>query len=166
MRATIKVRPMQALDVAGACRILNGIIATGGTTALGVEVNEAEFAAMYLGGADLIASHVALDPTGNVAGFQWIGVNPNLPSDCADIATFTRRDPPLRGAGRALFEVTKDVAKSRGYARINAPIRADNVPGLGFYTKMGFVDHGVARAVPLKDGTPVDRLARRYSLES
>jgi hypothetical protein len=29
---------------------------------------------------------------------------------------------------------------------------------------MGFVDYAVAHAVPLTDGTPVDRISRRYDL--
>ena len=160
---------MQATDVPAACRILNRIIGIGGTTAFEVEVSETEFAGMYVQGHDLrhdlIACHVVQDPNGQVAGFQWIGHNPDLPADCADIATFTRRDPPLRGAGRALFATTCHFARAAGYKQINATIRADNVSGLGYYAKMGFVDHAVARAVPLRDGTPVDRISRRYVLK-
>jgi hypothetical protein len=29
---------------------------------------------------------------------------------------------------------------------------------------MGFADHSVRAAVPLKDGTPVDRIGKRFSL--
>ena len=108
-------------------------------------VIEAEFAAMYLHGPDLIACHVALDSEGEVAGFQWIGRHPKLPDDCVDIATFTRRKLPVRGAGRALFAATLEFARTAGYTQINATIRADNVPGLGYYAKMGFADHAVAR---------------------
>lgn len=164
MSVSIVVCPMAGAHVPGACRILNGIIRTGGTTALESEVDEAEFAGMYLRGDDLIVSHVALDRDGQVAGFQWLGRNPGLPVDCADIATFARRDPPLRGTGRALFAITREFARAAGFAAINATIRADNVPGLGYYAKMGFVDHGVVRDVALRDGTPVDRISRRYEL--
>lgn len=160
----LDVRPMQAGDVPQACEILNDIIRIGGTTAFETEMNEARFADIYLLADDLICCHVVLDAAGQVAGFQWIGRNPNLPDDCADIATFARRDPALRGAGRALVAVTKQAALARGYARINATIRADNVPGLGYYSKMGFVDFSVAKAVPLKDGTPVDRISKRLAL--
>jgi len=160
----IDVRPMQVGDVPDACRILNEIIAIGGTTAFEIEVSEAEFEQMYVDGKDLIACHAAVDLDGCVAGFQWIGRNDRLGSDCVDIATFTRRDPPLRGAGRALFAVTRDFARNAGYAQISATIRADNVAGLGYYTKMDFGDHSVTRGVPLADGTPVDRISKRYSL--
>ena len=160
----IVVRPMRAGDVPVACTILNEIISTGGTTAFEENVSEADFSPMYLHGPDFIACHAALDAEGKVAGFQWIGRNPTLPNDCADIATFTRRTFPLRGAGRALFPATQGVALAEGYAQINATIRADNLSGLGYYAKMGFVDHGVTPDVPLRDGTPVDRISKRFSL--
>lgn len=44
----------------------------------------------------------------------------------------------------------------------NATIRADNAGGLAYYARMGFQDYAVARGVPLADGTPVDRISRRY----
>ena len=47
---------------------------------------------------------------------------------------------------------------------MNAEIRADNEGGLAFYGKMGFQDQDVDRAVPLGDGTPVDRINKRYPL--
>ena len=158
------VRPMQAADVPQACQILNDIIRIGGTTAFETPMDEGAFANIYLLGEDLICCHVVLDADGHVAGFQWIGRNPKLPEDCADIATFTRRDPTVRGAGRALCAVTRAAALAKGYVQINATIRADNVPGLGYYTKMGFGDHSVTKAVPLKDGTPVDRISKRLAL--
>lgn len=161
---TLTVRPITSDDMAQACTILNEIIRIGGTTAFEVEVAEQEFARMYVTGEDLISCHVALDLHHRVAGFQWIGRNPKLPADCADIATFSRRSAPLRGAGRALFAVTRTLAKQTGYGWINATIRADNAAGLGYYTKMGFVDHAVARGVPLRDGTPVDRVSKRLKL--
>jgi L-amino acid N-acyltransferase YncA len=161
---SLKVRPIAASDVPQACALLNRIIRIGGTTAFEVEVSEEAFAAMYVTGEDLIACHVVLDPAGQVAGFQWIGRNPKLAGECADIATFARGEAPVRGAGRAMFAATRAFAKQAGYSWINATIRADNVAGLGYYAKMGFVDHVLARAVPLRDGTPVDRLSKRLKL--
>ncbi|MEX0367993.1 MAG: N-acetyltransferase family protein [Ruegeria sp.] len=161
----IAVRPMMPEDVAAACRILNEIIEIGGTTAFEIPFTEALFAQSYLNGPDKICCHVALDGAGRVAGFQWLGTYDELPSDCADIATFARRNPVVRGVGRALFAVTAETARSMGFASINATIRADNVPGLGYYSRMGFQEHSVAHGVPLRDGTPVDRISKRYDLK-
>ncbi|MFT7596835.1 MAG: L-amino acid N-acyltransferase YncA [Paracoccaceae bacterium] len=161
---TMIIRPIALPDVPAACRILNDIIRAGGTTAFETPMDETRFADIYLLGTDLICCHVVLDGDDQLAGFQWMGRNPKLPTDCADIATFARRDPALRGAGRALCAVTKAAALALGFSQINATIRADNVPGLGYYSKMGFVDFTVAKAVPLKDGTPVDRISKRLAL--
>ncbi|MCV6584306.1 MAG: GNAT family N-acetyltransferase [Marinibacterium sp.] len=157
---------MQSGDVPAACAILCEIIEIGGTAAIEDRPDPDTFANWYLG-PDLIANHVALAADGTVLGFQWLGRNPQLPPDCADIATFARRRPVTPGVGRALFAATVAVAAARaqGLGAINATIRADNAPGLGYYSKMGFVDHAVARAVPLKDGTPVDRLSKRFDLD-
>ena len=82
-----------------------------------------------------------------------------------DIATFDRIGSPVRGVSTTLFDATKAVAKEAGLTAINATIRADNVPGLGYYSKMGFVDYSVAKVVPLSDGTPVDRISKKYLLK-
>jgi hypothetical protein len=63
-----------------------------------------------------------------------------------------------------LFAATREAATRLGLVGINATIRADNVGGLTFYGKQGFQDHSVALAVPLNDGTPVDRISKRYPL--
>ncbi len=160
----IAVRPMMREDVPAACNTLNQIIAAGGTTALEIPFSEALFAQSYLNGADTICSHVALDDQGEVAGFQWLGVNEDLPEDCVDIATFTRRSPVLRGAGRALFDETAKIAGALRFEAINATIRADNVLGLSYYEKIGFRDFSVDYGVPLRDGTPVNRISKRYLL--
>ncbi len=160
----IAVRSMMPEDVATACGILNDIIEAGGTTALEIPFSEAQFAQSYLNGPDNLCAHVALDAQGDVAGFQWLGTYDELPEDCADIATFTRRNPVLRGAGRALFDETRIVAKSLGFHQINATIRADNLLGLSYYDKMGFQDFSVAYGVPLRDGRPVNRISKRFTL--
>ncbi len=160
----LTVREMVAEDVPAACRILNDIIEIGGTTAHELPFSEAIFERAYLTGSDRICTHVVLDDAGAVAGFQWLGFHPGLPETCGDIATFTRRSPALRGAGTALFAATCAAARKRGLTMINATIRADNEPGLGYYAKMGFQDHDRRRAVPLQDGTPVDRVSKRYDL--
>ncbi|MEP5761058.1 MAG: GNAT family N-acetyltransferase, partial [Litoreibacter sp.] len=62
-----------------------------------------------------------------------------------------------------LFETTKIKARGQGVSVINAKIRADNAPGLAYYTKMGFLDHDVKRGIPLKDGTPIDRIIKLFT---
>lgn len=159
------VRPMLREDVSEACRLLNDIIEIGGTTAFEIPFSEALFAQSYLKGDDKICCHVAVDPQGCVAGFQWLGFHDALPEDCADIATFARRTDPVRGVGRALFSATKETATKLGFNWINATIRADNGPGLRYYSKMGFHEHSVRHAVPLRSGRPVDRISKHVNLK-
>lgn len=157
------VRPMTAQDVPAARAIMNDIIAAGGTTAYEAPFDDAGFIEEHLG-ATMVACHVVVDEQGEVAGFQWLGRFPDMAPDGSTISSFTRRDPPAKGAGRALFETTKKVARAKGVAWIRAKIRADNVPGLGYYSAMGFLDHDVTPAVPLRDGTPVDRVCKMFTL--
>lgn len=55
-------------------------------------------------------------------------------------------------------------AQAAGLTAINATIRADNVGGLAYYTRMGFQPHAVQKGVPLADGTPADRVSKRLAL--
>ncbi|MDB5552313.1 MAG: GCN5-related N-acetyltransferase, partial [Rhizobium sp.] len=74
--------------------------------------------------------------------------------------------PKTKGVGTALFPVTRAAAEKLGLAFINATIRADNVSGLAYYTAMGFEDYDRQVGVPLLDGTPVDRIKKRFLLNS
>ncbi len=66
--------------------------------------------------------------------------------------------------GSALFAATRERARQIGLSAINASIRADNIGGLTFYGKMGFMDHSVVPGVALKDGGRVDRVSKRFPL--
>ena len=160
---TLSVRPTLAADLPDLTAILNAIIAAGGTTGYETPFTPDSFAEKFLTGPALLSSFCVLDGA-TPAGFQVLMRDPRLPPDWASIASFTRRDPPLKGAGRALFAATLARARALGLVAIDATIRADNVPGLSFYTKMGFVEYDRARAVPLRDGTPVDRIHHRLAV--
>ncbi|WP_414860622.1 N-acetyltransferase family protein [Pseudomonas cerasi] len=89
---------------------------------------------------------------------------PFLPADVGDVSTFARVDSTQRGVGTLLFERTSHEVRKQGLVSINATIRADNAGGLAFYTRLGFVDHSLIPSVPLNDGTPVNRISKRYRL--
>lgn len=97
-------------------------------------------------------------------GFQGVSVDDRLPAGWVDIGTFTQQGSAMRGVGTALFVATRARAADLGFTAINATIRADNVPGLAYYAKMGFRDYKLDRAVPLTDGRLVDRISRRFDL--
>jgi L-amino acid N-acyltransferase YncA len=159
------VRSYAPDDAPALTELLNAIIAKGGTTALEAAFTPQSLAATYLDGPDVHICLVAVDAaTTQIEGFQTLGRDPALPDDIGDIGTFARVDGTKRGVGSALFAAMTDAARAHGLSAINATIRADNVGGLAFYRKLGFVDHSVTRAVPLADGTPVDRVHKRYAL--
>lgn len=160
------VRPVTSADAGALAGLINPIIRAGGTTALETEFTPETLDEAYLTGPKVLCCHIALDQAGEAAAFQTLSRYPGLPDDVGDIATFSRIDSKQRGAGSALFAVTTGRARELGHSAINATIRADNAGGLAFYTKQGFAYHGMTPAVPLADGTPVDRVHKRYSLIS
>ncbi|MBV8682984.1 MAG: hypothetical protein JO111_08940 [Caulobacteraceae bacterium] len=162
----LEVRPVRPEDAPELVDLLNEIIARGGTTALEERFTPEALAEAYLTGSDVICCFVAVDSvSGRLEGFQTLGRYPGLPEDVGDIGTFARIGGAQRGVGSALFAATRAEACRRGLAAINATIRADNTGGLAFYGRMGFADHSVEPAVPLKDGTLVDRICKRFPLD-
>jgi very-short-patch-repair endonuclease/L-amino acid N-acyltransferase YncA len=161
---TLIVRPVAAQDAPALADLLNAVIAAGGTTALQEPFTPEALDAAYLTGPTVHCCFVAEDEDGSLLGFQTLGRYPGLPDDLGDIATFARIGGTQRGIGSALFAATTARATELGLSAINATIRGDNTGGLAFYTKQGFVDHDVTAGVPLKDGTPVDRVHKRFAL--
>mgnify|MGYP000274193176 CR=1 FL=1 len=158
------IRPLDHSHAQAMADILNPIIRAGGSTAYKTEFTAQTLTGYVFERATLICAHGAFDGQGALAGFQWLDAADDPAQPTTYIATFARMEPKLRGIGTALITVTKTAAREAGMADIIATIRADNVSGLAYYGKMGFVDHSVTRAVPLADGTPVDRISKRLVL--
>ena len=161
---TLVVRPVEAADAPGLAELLNAVIAAGGTTALQEPFTPEALDQTYLTGPNVLCCFVAEDEDGTLLGFQTLGRYPGLPDDVGDIGTFTRLGSTQRGIGSALFAQTTRRAAELGLSAINATIRGDNTGGLTFYAKQGFADHALTPGVPLKDGTPVDRVHKRFVL--
>jgi L-amino acid N-acyltransferase YncA len=143
-------------------RLLNGIIAAGGTTALTEPVTADEIAAWAA--APRSAWHIA-EAGGEIVGFQWIEPWDALPPEAANIATFTAQGRTGLGIGSALFAATVPAARALGYAWINANIRADNAGGLAYYQSRGFRDWRHVPGVRLGNGLVVDKVWKRYDLD-
>lgn len=161
----LEVRPARSEDAAELADLLNQVIARGGTTALEEPFTPEALDKAYLTGTGVICCFVAVDRLSDrLEGFQTLGRYPGLPENIGDIGTFARVDGAQRGVGSALFAATRAEARRQGLVAINATIRADNTGGLAFYRRMGFVDHAVRAAMPLKSGALVDRISKRYRL--
>ncbi|MDL2405826.1 GNAT family N-acetyltransferase [Rhizobium calliandrae] len=157
------IRKAITADAEELCGLLNEIIRIGGTTAIETPVSFAEFADWFIDGEFALACHVAKHDQ-LLVGFQSLSLYGDPPPRYADIATFARVNPKIPGVGSALFPATRTAAEELGFEFINATIRADNVSGLAYYTKMGFEDYDRLSRVPLLDGTPVDRIKKRYRI--
>lgn len=161
----LEVRPAQREDVPALCSFLNEIIRIGGTTAHEAPFTPERFRAHFIEAPGCVSCFVAFDLNGEPCAFQGLEQHDGLPAGWVDIGTFARPTNKVSGAGTALFTATRALAREKGFFAINATIRADNVGGLAYYSKMGFEDYKIDKAVPLKDGRPVDRISKRYVLQ-
>lgn len=161
----IPVRATEAGDVVALTALLNAIIRIGGTTALETPLDPETFDTWFVSGPDVLCCTTALDPVdGSPCGFQVLSRYGAPGPGWADIGTFARAERKVRGVGTALFQATRARAAELGLASIQAQIRADNTGGLAYYDAMGFSTYQVLAAVPLADGTPVDRICKRFDV--
>lgn len=162
----LHVRPATPADAHAMAELINAIIAVGGTTAHEDPFTAAAMDAEYISLPQSISCVVAEDG-GKLLGFQGLAFpypDDPMPPGWATIGTFARVGLTQRGVGSALFVRTLTSARAAGIAAIDATIRADNVGGLAFYSRLGFVDYDRRIAVPLKDGTPMDRVRKRFDI--
>ena len=157
------LRPATVQDAPAMADLLNRIIAIGGTTAHEAPFTPQKILQHYIEGAEPICCHLAEDAQGLI-GFQSVGHHPDLPAAWGDIGTFVSPDRQRSGAGAALFLATVAAARAAGLRVLNATIRADNVPGLGYYARRGFVDYAQDPDFRLKSGARVGRISRRFDL--
>lgn len=153
------VRPATLADVPAMTALLNAVIAIGGTTAHEEPKSESAVAEDYVTGPDVLAAVVA-EEEGRVLGWQSVGWWQGE----AHIGTFVQPGLQARGAGRAMFDLTQATLRQKGIPAIIASIRADNVPGLAYYGRIGFRDFAHDPDFALKDGRVVGRVHRRFDL--
>jgi len=161
-RASFRTRPATPSDATALCDILNTTIEIGGTTAMETSLTISQFNEYFLAGPTCLSCLVVEATDLGLLGFQALGRHPDLPSDWADIATFSRVEPKTPGVGTALFAMSKMMVGGLGIVAINAAIRADNVGGLAYYEKMGFETYQVLEGIKLRNGRPIDRVLKRY----
>lgn len=155
----MKVRPALEQDATGMADVLNAIIAIGGTTAHEQPKTAAQVLADYIAGPEVLSCVVA-EEQGQVLGWQSVGMWQGDPH----IGTFVRPGVQARGIGRGLFKVTRVALIASGIRYVRAHIRADNVPGLAYYARIGFFDIGGDPDFALSDGRKVGRVHRRLDL--
>jgi L-amino acid N-acyltransferase YncA len=155
----IDVRTMAETDLPACTDILNHIIMLGGSTAHEEQLSTDDFRTEYFHDPDI--RNVALSQD-RVVGFQAAF---DRGEGVFSIGSFTDRQAPVSGAGRALFAKTLADCRARGGVAILAKITADNSGGLAYYDRMGFADW---KTIPCdhtrRNGTQVDRIVKRLLL--
>ncbi len=155
----MKIRHATPDDVPGMTEVLNAVIALGGTTAHETPKSEAQVRRDYVDGPDVLSSVVA-EENGQVIAWQSVGLWDGDPH----IGSFAAPWVQARGAGSRMFPRTCARLRERGIGHIVAHIRADNVPGLAYYARIGFRDTGQDPDFALGDGRRVGRVHRRFDL--
>lgn len=153
------IRKAEARDAATMADILNRIITIGGTTAHEFHKSDDTVRRDYIDGPDCITSVVA-EEDGIILGWQAVG----WWQGDAHIGSFVDPEIQAKGIGAGMFAKTLDLARAAGVTEILASIRADNVPGLAYYARIGFQDQGHDPGFALRDGTVVGRINRIYRI--
>ncbi len=161
------IRDATRKDASDMTELLNRIIMLGGSTAHQRPFDADRMYRHYIASPESISCQVA-DQSGVVIGFQSLtwpspadGV---MKSGWAIIATFVSNQATGKGVGKHLFAATKEAAGATDVATIDATIRADNDSGLRYYSRLGFIDYDRLKDIPLRDGTVVDRIRKRFDL--
>ena len=153
------IRPATASDAFAMTRVLNQIIAIGGTTAHETPKSAQQVLADYVTGPDVLSSVVTLVED-RLIGWQSVG----RWQDEAHIGTFVAPDVQAKGAGAAMFALTCDTVQKAGVPYLVASIRADNESGLRYYARMGFTDFASEPHFALSTGQIVGRIHRRLDV--
>jgi len=153
------VRAISNDDASDCMAILNDIIATGGSTAHEDPFEIDAFRIKYIDGPAV--GNVAIFD-GRIVGFQVaFETKPGVFS----IASFTDRQRPVPGAGRALFARTQSDCRNLNGETIHAVITSDNAGGLAYYAKMGFEPFEIRpKDFTRADGSVVDRVIKQFRL--
>ena len=153
------VRQMEKRDAAACADLLNHTIQLGGTTAYEEPYSVDDFDQHYR--EETAICHI-VEQDGKILGFQGLF---DIGDGVLSVGSFTDQRTPVRGAGRALIEQSKKVAKDLGYVSIIAKVTSDNSSGLSYYGKVGFVDdHVLKNDHQRSNGTWVDRVVKRLVL--
>lgn len=160
---SVIVRKATPEDAKAMCAVINPIIAEGSTTAHRNPFDIDRMIHHYIAPETGISCMVA-EADGRILGYQALDGS-HVPERWGSIGSFVSPKAQGMGLGHRLFAATREAAQAAGLIAIDATIRADNLPGLGFYSRLGFVDYDRIVGLALSDGMIVDRIRKRYDLQ-
>jgi L-amino acid N-acyltransferase YncA len=105
--------------------------------------------------------HIALDKDSQEA----VGIQDVMPISTSnvfkhvgEISTFVALDSQKLGIGTSLSQATFKVAEEKGFLKLRATVRADNLQALAFYQSQGFEIIGIAKKHAWLHGNYVDEV--------
>ena len=158
----VTVRPVHPDDAEGVTGILNPIIEAGSFTALDTPVSvEAERDFIHHFPTRGIFHVAVAGPNGPIVGFQ--NVEPfadytHAFDHVGVIGTYVDLTRRRQGIASQLFGATVRAAPAKGYEKLFAFVRADNLPALFTYLRHGFRAIGNARKHARIDGRFIDEI--------
>lgn len=153
------IRPALPQDAPAMADLLNAIIAIGGTTAHESPKSSETVRQDYIDGPAALTCVVA-EQAGDIMGWQAVGWHHGE----VHIGTFVSPHTQAKGIGAQLFAQTRPLCAAKGITEIFAAIRADNVPGLAYYARLGFTHVGAEPDYALSTGQVVGRIFRKLTL--
>ena len=167
---SIQTHRAQPSDAKAMCDLLNPIIEEGSTTAHRNLFDSERMIRTHIEAPLLIRTTLASEGA-ELLGFQLLEwADPEyegpeaIPETWAVIASFVQSGRQGLGIGRLLWRETLLAAKSAGVEVIDASIRSDNVPGLAYYSGLGFRDYSTIKAMKMSDGSLIDKTRKRYDI--
>lgn len=139
--------------------LLNAIIAIGGTTAHESPKSADTVRHDYIDGPGTLTCVVA-EEAEQILGWQAVDQYHGE----AHIGTFVDPHTQAKGIGAQLFAQTRTLCAAKGMTEIFAAIRADNIPGLAYYARIGFSDVSAEPDYALSTGQVVGRVHRKITL--
>jgi L-amino acid N-acyltransferase YncA len=156
----IQIRPVRIEDAEAIINVLNPLIVAGQSTALD-RVFTAEQEQKFIKDFPVRGIFHVAEQGETIVGFQNVEPFATYTDAFAHvgiIGTYVDQSGQRQGIGRLLFEATRLVAKEKGYEKIFAFVRADNVSGLAFYKRIGFDVIGVAKRHAKIKGSYIDEV--------
>lgn len=156
------VRPVTRSDAQGVIDILNPIIEAGRYTILDITYTLEEEVDFILNFPKRGLFNLAVHPeTGLVVGFQVIEPFANYThafDHVGVIGTFVASGYKRQGIASALFSASFNGAKTMGYEKLFAYVRADNERALATYLRQGFEQLGIAKKHAKVKGEYIDEI--------
>jgi L-amino acid N-acyltransferase YncA len=167
-RMEITIRHVKESDAAAIVALLNPIITAGVYTAMTETFSAADQLDFIRNFPQRGIYHIALGGDHQNA----LGIQDVMPISTSkvfrhvgEISTFVALDAHRHGVGQSLCRATFRVAKERGYLKLRATVRGDNLQALAFYQSRGFELIGIARKHAWLYGSYVDEVLLEKFLE-